>query len=256
MSDEAIPSVSVRPLTKRTAAGTPYARRPEVEAQIAETATMPLPDLAGLIVIPDPEAPGYLYDETLVYLLREAFLSDDTQKINLVYDELSVRVERLLRRCGRQLGPDDRPDLAQKVHRRLLEKISDRHSDRADYAQVMFGDFVVSESRTVIRSMFREAHRSWRDVELDAPNEEGQKPELADTGLSQDMVAELQNALDRLPQETAAAFRMHYLEGFQIESGDPSEPTVAGCFEVSGRTIRNWFRRAAEQLAGGEGGAE
>jgi len=254
MSSDSGENLKIRPLTKRKRTGELYERRPEVEAQLPEAVRLLLEDLSERLSIPNKEDPGYLYDETLVYLLREAHRREATLMENLIYDHLAVRVEMLLHKLSTRLYPEQFKDLCQDVHGKLVEKIYDLESDKADFAQVMFGSYIVTLGRSEARKYWVINDSDKGNIEIDAPNEDGYDYDPEANDLSPDTIAIIRNALDRVDQNTATAFVMHYIEGFQIESKDPDEPTVAKHFGVTGRTIRNWFRDAVRTLAATNGG--
>lgn len=254
MSGDSGEKVTIRPLTKRTAKGDLYKRRPEVEEQLRETVGLDPGILAERVAIPNSDSDRYLYDETLVYLIREACAREDQQTMSLIYDELAVRVEALLKKLQGKIDEGSREDFCQTVHVRIMEKMFDRRTDAADFAEVMFGKFVTSEGSTLIRSFYKDRDRGHREDPIESPDEHGHGLQVESALLSPEDEAVLANALNLLPPDVAAAFRIYFIEGFQIESKDPAEPTVAKCFDVSGRTIRNWFRDAVKMLdESGEG---
>lgn len=246
----------VRPLTKTTAAGEPYRRRPEVEEQLEVAVQMPFDVVADRLALPNRDTPGYLYDETLVYLLREAHRRGDPAMEDLIYDNLAGRVEILLRKIAYQVGPDDRDDFAQEIHIKVLKKVFDLDSDSADYAQVMFGDFVTTLAYSDLRKYRRAEERDLGNIEIDAPNEDGYDYDPPANELSQETLAELRESLDRLDERTRTALILHHIDGLQIESNRANEPTVSRYFGVTGRTIRNWFERAVRTLAESNGEEE
>lgn len=246
---------TVRPLTKTRSDGDPYKRRDEVEQQLHEVIRLSPDELERRIRIPKSEVQGYLFDETLVYLLKEAHRREDLTMENLIYDHLAIRVEILLRKHAYQVDSDDLHDFMQEVHTRLLEKIFDLSSDRADYAEVMFGDFVTSEAATLKRKHWRLDKKERGNLEIDAPKEDGHDYDPADERpISPEEIAILNDALGKLPEKTVTAFLLHYRDGLQIESRDPDKLTVAKIMGVSGRAIRIWFRQAVTLLTEDEGG--
>lgn len=254
MSGDSGDHIEIRPLTKVNASGEPYYRRDEVEEQLREAVCLSADEISHRLAFPNKATPGYLFDETLVYLFREAHRREDLIMQNLIYDHLAVRVEMLLRKHASQVDVSKREDFIQGLHLKLLKKISDHGSDKADYAQVMFGDYVTTLANSDKRGFWNRKNKDSRNVEIDAPNEEGHDFDPRDESLSHEDIATLNDALGRLPADTATAYLMHFRDGIQIESGDPDEPTVARHFGVSGRTIRNWFAKAVRTLASDDGG--
>ncbi|MCO6512333.1 MAG: sigma-70 family RNA polymerase sigma factor [Aridibacter famidurans] len=255
MSGDSGEQITVRALTKRKPNGDLYERRAEVEEQLVEVLRLSPDELAKRIPVPNRQDPRYLFDETLVYLLKEAHRRNDLTMENLIYDHLSIRVEILLRKQAGQVSRNDSADLVQETHRRIIKKIFNLDSDKSDYAEVMFGNFVTSEAGTVKKNHWRLETKERGYLEIDAPKEDGHDYDPPDEwSLSPEQSAMLGNALNKIPERTVTAYLLHYRDGFQIESKDPDEPTVARVFGVTGRTIRNWFRDAVKQLTEDEGG--
>ena len=243
----------IRPLTKKTAKGELYRRRPEVEEQLETAVRMPFDVVADRLTLPGKDTPGYLYDETLVYLLREAHRRDDPAMEDLIYDNLAGRVEMLLRKINYQVGPDDRDDFAQEIHIKVIRKIFDLDSDAADYAQVMFGDFVTTLAYSDLKKYRNARKKETGIVEIDAHKEDNYDYDPPAETLSQETLATLHDALDQLNERTRTALILHHIDGLQIESNDPDEPTVSRYFGVTGRTIRNWFGGAVRTLTEANG---
>ena len=255
MSGDSGQAIRIAPLTKRREeSGELYTRRPEVEAQLQEVVGLSAEELSPRLKLPNREASGYLFDETLVYLFREARRKEDLTMEYLIYDQLAVRVETLVRGHAHQASPDDPEGFIGEVHFKVLAKLLDFDSDKGDYAQVMFGDFVATIAHNEKRRIWGRRNSEPVMVEIDAPNEDGHDFDPEDEGALQDFVTILDTALAKLPEKTAVAFVMHYRDGFQIESKDPDEPTVARHFGVSGRAIRYWFTKAAKTLNDTNGG--
>lgn len=245
----------IRPLTKRKAGGELYKRRDEVEQQLREILRLSHAELSIRIPVPNREDPRHLFDETLVYLLKEARRRNDLTMEDLIYDQLAIRIEILVRKHAGQVDHDDFHDFLQEIHKRLLGKIFDLNSDRADYAEVMFGDFVTSEAATLKRNHWRQEKKERNDLEIDAPNEGGYDFDPPDERpLSPEEIAILGNALGKLPERTVTAYLLNVRDGLKIESKDPDEPTVARILGVSGRTIRLWFEKAVKHLTDEQGG--
>lgn len=254
MSGDSGKQIHVRPLTKRKADGELYQRRDEVEQQLHEVLRLSPNELANRILVPNTKDSGHLFDETLVYLLREARRRKDDTIEDLIYTQLAVRVEILLRKHARQVDPDDHDDFRQELHKRIIRKIFDLSSDKADYAEVMFGNFVTSEAATLKRKHWRLENRERANVEIDAPNEEGHDYDPPAEGLSPEQIVILGNALDKLPERTKTAYSLRYCDGLLIESNDPNEETVSSVLRVTGRTVRLWFEKAESMLTADEGG--
>lgn len=111
-------------------------------------------------------------------------------------------------------------------------------------------DIVRAEARKCLVQMPEE------DPEEDAPS--------GDTGLRQAVQSALQDhvtpedttfrvelmaAINELPPDEREAVILCHVQGYAEESDDPSKRTAATICKVSGRTIRNRLKRAAEKLS-------
>ncbi|REJ76219.1 MAG: sigma-70 family RNA polymerase sigma factor [Acidobacteria bacterium] len=243
----------IRPLTKRKKTGELYTRRPDVQEQLDGLDGRDFEELVPRLSIPKNGGPEHLFDETLVFLLREARRANDSEKCDLIYSHLSVRVERLVMKEARLTNLQNITDFRQSVHVRVLKKLLDISSDRGDFAEAMFGSFIAREAATERRKRWRVEHREQYDVEIDAPNEHGYDLDPVSFSTTPEQEAMILNALEKLPENYATAAVMRFRDEFQIDSKDPDEPTIAKHFGVSGRTINNWLRKAVEILTEDDG---
>lgn len=156
----------------------------------------------------------------------------------------------------------DFEDLGQRVAMAILEKIFDMESDSADFAQVQFGLFVVSEAKSVWKGNLvklkrdRELFESGREGDGgDEGTTENSLKNIVGTGVlsaeSRLIIAEGLKKLSPAHQTVAAML----LDGFQIESKGKNEPTISSHLGVSSRTIRNWIREMRAALEGYRGEA-
>ena len=74
------------------------------------------------------------------------------------------------------------------------------------------------------------------------------KFEIAARDVSAEKQMVLRAAIERLPAEIREVAFLHYIEGWQIDSKNPFEPTLSRKYNKSEKTIRNWLRKAAELL--------
>ncbi len=251
-------STQVKPLTKRKKETNElYFRRSEVESQIERILSFENQKVFGLIENRRRESADYLLDETIVYLLRER--GDDNFYVETLYAELSRRTYKLLRKFYKYFSSAaDFEDFAQNVEMEIIKKIFDSDSNAGDYAQVNFGDFVVTRAKAVWRGRWIEMKRENEMYETERGDDEGAEAKTdenrfvsGDLSVEEKMV--LRARLAELPENIRTAAILHYLDGWQIESSDERQPTVSKFFSVSSRTIRNWFAQAKEILSAQEG---
>ncbi len=247
-------ALRVKPLTKETERGELYQRRPEVQLQLELIAAVGgRIDLAAL-EIREREENGFIYDETLVYLIRQAFDDGDDELHNALYTELDRRTCRLLGKFKRYFENDNLgfEDFKQDTAMGILKKITNTGSDAADYAQVNYGDFAVRIANDVCRGFLRRFLQQpdlfgdlVRDGEGSDEPMENKYPAMY-SRIDDQLVA--REAISNLPENIRIAAIMHYLDGWQIESNSPSVGTISGYFCVTPRTIRNWLTQAEKVL--------
>lgn len=247
-------SKNIKPLTKRKVeTGEIYTRRTDAELQIGKVITLELPQILDLLKNKQRESEGYLLDETIVYLLRDQGLDSNFQES--LYAELNRRLWKLLKKFYTRFNnPADFEDFGQKVGFAILKKIFDLSTDAADYAQVNFGDFAISEAKVTWRGELvkikREQELFYQPRAADEDDSEFNEIDsnLAGNEAPTDYLLMLREGLAKLPPNTMLVAEL-MLDGWQIESKDSSEVTISRKLGVSSRTIRNWLTEARIILA-------
>ncbi len=134
----------------------------------------------------------------------------------------------------------------------ILEKIFDRNSASADYAQVNFGDFVIKTAKVVWRGQLvkleREKEIFYHEREGEDEDNVNQLENRAINDAPTDYTMMLREGLAKLPAHIMLVAELQ-LDGWQIESKDEREPTISKKLGVSSRTIRNWLKEARVLLA-------
>lgn len=255
-ASEAVNSTEIKPLTKRMReTGELYLRRPDAELQIKKTLTLEKPQITAMLENKRRDDADFLLDETIVYLLREARAANDDEMIETLYLELNERVWKMLAKFRRKLNYNeaDFEDFGQKVGMTVLTKIFDLENNAGDYAQINFGDFLISEATVVWR---QKLNRSKRDEAMFVDRREDDENEdyslISNARNESDLTAEsqliLREAFGKLtPEQQTVAAMM--LDGFQIESSDENELTISRHLNVSSRTIRNWLKEIRATLS-------
>jgi hypothetical protein len=256
--------VQERALTHRNREGIPYRREDAVERQIDAALALTPTALTQRARLRDPDAPDYLREECLVYLLRAFALRGETA----IVDTLS---EALLERCTRYvsvklsaLGPEGREEAYGEVVARLFDLILDLESDRGDFLQVRFW---VALEKLVVAAFGRQAReiaQARRQVPLSAlPGaESGDEEERTVAARLEDITAPslppdhallYREALATLEEPVRTAFVLRHYEGWPIEDRDPGVLTISRYFDKTPRTIRNWMNAAEQALAAWRG---
>jgi len=256
-------TVQVKKLTKQTGGGEFYQRRPDAEFQIEKILTL---EASQVLAVLDQSGSknrgeaGYLLDETIVYLLREARLagrSDGGQMFERLYLELNRRIWKLLAKFRGDFKTNyaDFEDFGQRAGLTIVRKIFDLEIGAGDYAQVNFGDFVVSEAaglwkRHLIKLMKEEKLFKAGGRQTDENEDGGNQLEnlsAEQSELSADRRLIMREGLEKLSAEHRTVAAM-LLDGFQIESKNAAEPTISKHLGVSSRTIRNWIKEMRHAL--------
>lgn len=242
---------AVRPLTKETRDGRVLKRRPEVESQIAAIEELGRFD-PGRLGNRERGSAGYVYDETIVYLIRSARDSGDFGLIELLYVELDRRTNLVTRKFRNGFGVPQAEfeDFQQNVAMAILTKMLDTVGDSSDYMQVNFGDYVVmaanSEARRYRRGDFRHL------IFFEDMNRDEDAVPFEDTIADGRPDAERQliaaQMIGTLPEELIHLATLYYLDGWQIESKDDGLMTLSKLYGVDPRTIRNRLGRARKIL--------
>lgn len=246
----------ISPLTKVSKTGEVYTRRPEVETQLRELAAHGFALNRNALSNRDRKSDGYIYDETLVYLFRLTRENGDEDLLNELYIELDRRVGRLIGKFHELLfadNPEGFDDFKQDIAMALLKKLLDTDSNKADYAQVNFGDYVTVVANDRKKAEIRRLRqrpalfgdlRPWKEEDT-----EPVENTFRDGRPRVDDALAARAAIAQIPDNIKLAAVMYFLDGWQIESNSPHIATISGYFNVSGRTVRNWLAEARRILS-------
>lgn len=245
-------STGIRPLTKMTADGRLYVRRPDAELQIEKVSTLEKPQILSMLSGgKECGAADFLLDETLVYLLREARRANDENLQGELYAELNRRVWRNIAKFRANFKePADFEDFGQKTEMAILRKILNVESNAGDFAQVQFGSFVLSEAKSAWKGNLVQIRKD-REF-LDNPREDDDDGNaLENLSLSDDFTPEkgllFEEKMRRFSPEQQIIAAM-LIDGFQIESKRPEELTISKHLKVTSRTIRTRIKEMREIL--------
>ncbi len=250
-------STKIKPLIKRVkGTGQLYIRRPEVEGQLDRIKSFSSDRIFTLLMNKNKHSEDFLFDETIVYLLREAQIRQDNPTVETLYLELNRRIWRFLKKFNKNFSdPADFEDFGQKVELAIIQKIFNVNSDSADYAQVNFGDYVITQAKVIWRGDLIKINKEKDILHIERNNEDdGNKSEFQfeSKEISAEIKLILRENLSELPLNVLNVAAL-ILDGWQIESKNENEPTISKLMNVSSRTIRNWLKEAREILAGYEG---
>ncbi|MEO7717554.1 MAG: hypothetical protein ABIY70_15245 [Capsulimonas sp.] len=159
--------------------------------------------------------------------------------LEMLTERVAGRVARHLRVWG-VMEQEAREDLSREILTAMYDCVLCRDVTQ-EFWECRFWVCFDRRARTILRN-YRAAEPE--HVVLDA------LPEApAIVGLSMEDHAMVRSALAALPEPLRAAFVLKHYAGFPEESVSPDEPTVATILGVSGRTVRNYLKRAQDLLA-------
>jgi DNA-directed RNA polymerase specialized sigma24 family protein len=278
----------VEPLRKRHLNGSLYQRRPKVEEELAELEKLTLPQVLACARAGARNQDATVSSEALVYVLRHAVRTGRTQDAGVdgLVSILMERAERTLRRhISDAFDEFQRDEICREVMDGLVDDITDI-SDRGDYAEVNFNDWLGHNREDACRKALRRASRTERlgdevddlgDHDDAQPCVRDESTKLASSAPSPDAEAALAEAREKAPlphrieagefspedqyriaaavkhakldPKVLDAFLQHYYWGVPIDSKEPNKHTLTKHFGVSEKTVRNWLRRAEEAFA-------
>jgi DNA-directed RNA polymerase specialized sigma24 family protein len=258
------------PLTTKTKEGVPYIRPPAVERAIDAALAEDDATLVRRAKIADGRETGHMSLEVLVHLIRQAHRDQRMKLRDRLFPILLARCEAVL---VRKL-PDQHWHLAEEVREEVLGRFAELWaqdfespaSGVLDYFEIRFLDALAAIRVSVVRAEIARTEplgvpaekESIRDRRNDEPLPTGDEKlaalgnALSRTPASQGDALELARVLDavaELPKDEREAFTLVNVLGYDVESDDPEKETAATRCGVTGRTIRNRLRRAAEKLS-------
>lgn len=242
-------SRQIKPLTKCKTDGELYRRLEKNESQINEILNLKNTEALALAKKSSHRDDEYLFDETIVYLLRNADHFKDAEFVGELYQTLNRRIVKILRRFWNSLNNKaDFDELVQATELKIIEKIFDEQSDQADYAEVLFTKFVALEGYSILKKLHTRENRDNEFLIRSNGDDESDDFEIEDKQISIEEIFILREAIEKLPNDTK---QIIYLikDGFQIESKDENEITISKILGKTSRTIRNRLADARSILA-------
>jgi DNA-directed RNA polymerase specialized sigma24 family protein len=247
---------TLRPLTRtRKDNGSVYVREKDVEAQLRHLATLNERERRRAFFAEGEER---LREEALVYVLRErATAGDDEtawQIAQLLVDRISGHVARQLSKW--RLPPDDADDCTRDLFATLFEALFDG-GPGGEFWEVRFWVCLDRRLWNLIEKRQTTLDAELREVEApggdggERSNESGLESLLSrvkDTSVGPEERAILSAALEHLTENERLAIYLTKIEGLPEESDDPDRVTAATILGVTGRSVRNYLKRAEEKV--------
>ncbi len=247
---------TLRPLTRtRKDNGALYVREKEVEAQLKHLATLSEKQRRRALLA---EGNDKLREETLVYALRECAQSGDTETAWAIAERLTERISgHIARQLSKwRLPPDDADDCTRDLFAALFEALFDP-SSAGEFWEVRF--WVCLDRRLWNLIEKRQATLDAQLREAEAP--EGGGHEMAEGGGQETLLSRMHDrslgpeerallsaALNHLSENERLAVYLTKVEGLPEESDDPARATAASVLGVTGRSVRNYLKRAEEKI--------
>ncbi|WP_309689560.1 sigma-70 family RNA polymerase sigma factor [Armatimonas sp.] len=196
-------------------------------------------------------APDRLREETLVYALRECTTRGDDET---AWQLAELLTERVSGHIARQLAKWRLPEAdADDVTRDLFALLFDALFSREPSGEFWEVRFWVCLDRRLWNLV--EKRQASLDVQLSESTEsetleggESSLMRLAERHPGPEALAEYGEALTVLAEHERLAVYLKYIEGLPEESDDPERQSVAKILGVTGRTVRNYLRRAEQKL--------
>lgn len=258
--------MTLRALTKRTGSGALYTRTEVVEQQIRSALVMTPDALLQRLRVSDSDtqAPDYIQEEALVYLIQDAFATGQEGLANDLWTVLLKRCAAFLYAKFRSLGTETAKDAQQVAVEKLLVAIIDLEHGRGDFYQVRFWLGLKKLAITTFETYHDAAEREVpasslvrEDAEEDADGSEALDEDHLILGhtrfVSPEDHAMISDALAHIPPHCRDAFVLRHYHNWQIESKDPAEPSISEALGKTPRTIRNWLKTAEEAVASWRG---
>jgi DNA-directed RNA polymerase specialized sigma24 family protein len=243
-----------RPLTRtRKEDGSVYLRERRTEEEIVQLCGLS-PRARREALIKDRPAgdPLRLREETLVYLLREYARRGDEDQAWRLAERL---VERVSGHIARQLAKwrlpvEDADDVTRDLFAILFEALFSREA-AAEFWEVRF--WVCLDRRLWNLVEKRQAVLDSRAAELSLEATGGEEGEarvnrIPDLAPGPEALAQYGEAIGQLAERERLAVYLKYIEGLPEESEDPERQTIAKILGVTGRSVRNYLRRAEQKL--------
>lgn len=245
----------VRALSKRYPNGTPYTRRPDVEAALAVVLDMSRSDVLAALKVRDARSKLYVVSECIVHLIRAARSDNDQTYYGKLYRELMRRIDAVLPRAeGERTGIIENvhaADARDRVRDLFNVKLSEDRvepGEGLDYFEIMFSGAVAALRSTAVN---RARSQSARAAPIEAEGDSNEPSIAVERAMgSLDIKQELLSddpiyrtrvaaAIRSLPDKQRRVIEM-ILQEMPIDSSNEEVMTIRKALGVaSEKTVRN-----------------
>jgi len=206
------------------------------------------------------DSDGFLKEESLVYLIRDYARRGNDDVVDQLSDALALRSMKFVKSQVRKFVDSEYlEDCRNDILLETFDRILDLESDRADYLEASFWNFLqrISGDVTQKYKTVSKRDRATDSFDVEDETELGSVSRIGEAGINptEDLLRRihLDEVLLLLPPHIQELFVMHYLDGYAIESNDPHIPTLARHFNKTPRTIRNWLAQGVRIVTSGAG---
>lgn len=248
------------PLKRKTRAGTPYERPPEIEDWLKKLETVDVAERLRQFAALSKKSIGHVPSEALVYFLRSAWADGMQGDFKKIFRVVMKRIEQSL--CS--VISDSRIVGARGIREEIMDRFAERiakdckgRAGLLDFYEIRF-DKAFAAFRT---SALRQIGPSTVDtVPLGADEDDGLEISAEVEAAAADFLdgapsklddpafrLELTAAIDSLPDDQKQVIGL-LLQGFQIDSKDKDVMTIARILQCDERTVRNRRDRACKAL--------
>ena len=257
----------LEPLTHRNKQGEIVQRPSEVDEVIHISLLLSAEELVEIAKIEDKTDARFISEEALVYLTCLNFRTGNEKITDELIGILIKRCARFLQNQFRSLPENEASEAYEKAIEELFDTILFREDGRGDFFQVKFWVGLKRISIDVFRHFVREIRKKRKTtVSLseflgDDSSEDEDYPEFpVSKSISYTEITdpepsveknifesdEIKDLLKVLTEPIRTAYILYHGYDWQIESVDPTEPTLSKHFRKTPRTIRNWLNKAQE----------
>lgn len=252
------------PLRKCQEDGSLYCRPKEIEEALAELARLPASELLERCRINDPEEPGYVPSECLLYFVRRPAFGSDEGLFREAFKLLRQRVLRAVpvpshRIAGSQKQAESAA--AQEIQEAVLHKFQEmlccdrkQYDERLDFYEIRFNQALAMLRTTARRKvgrqeLGREPLESGEDTNTPSAEVESALAALKKPGDGIDFLyrSKLHAAITSLPLEERRVIEL-ILDEMPIDSEDGEVLTIRKVLKCSEKTVRNRRDRAFKKL--------
>jgi DNA-directed RNA polymerase specialized sigma24 family protein len=280
--DEPQPAGLPAPLTRRNTAGGVYARTAAVERELMDLLTLSSEERAARTAVAEPGHPGYVSEESLVYLVRHYLRRDERTAFNDTAARLIDRYTAMVRKYLGTLGAEAVKEGHSEITQRLFAVLLDLTTDRADFLEVRFWMVLKTLCIKEFNRQLKERKRARQQLPLSVlpgqgpasqdPSEhlairltDADERRLSSSPHEESLLEREQSlqdedlrkaALEQLAEPLRSTFILRHYYGWPIEHRDPSVPSISRHFGKTPRTVQNWLKKAEETLETWRGGQD